>query len=247
MFIFWGIRFFPYSAGDVIRKITYWIEHEQKHYICVTSLHGLVASQFDKDLFKAHSQSGLTVPDGVPLVWIGKLLGYRKTSRIYGPDLFLLTCKELEKKSYGVFLYGTTKRTLEKLKMNLQDRFPKLNIVGDYSPPFHKLSTQEEIQIRGIINKARPHVVWVGLSTPKQEEWMARNIKYLNTNVLIGVGAAFDFIAGNIPQAPSWMQKVGLEWFFRLIQEPKRLWRRYLKTGLLFIYLLIKYSIHDER
>lgn len=235
-FTFMGLRFYSGSTLVFLTLIDHWIKNRDQHYVCVTGVHGVVESQRSPLLRRIHNESGLTVTDGMPLVWIGRLMGVVQARRVYGPDLFLDLCQKAQKKQYRIFLYGTTDKTLEKLKQKLKQKFPGLLIVGEYAPPFGSISLGRERQIRKIINRARPQVVFVGLSTPKQEEWMSHNIKHLSANVLVGVGAAFDFIAGTKRQAPRWLQNLGLEWLFRFIQEPGRLWRRYLVNNTLFFF-----------
>ncbi|MFZ5845614.1 MAG: WecB/TagA/CpsF family glycosyltransferase [Patescibacteria group bacterium] len=233
---FLDLHFYSGSISRILALVDNWIKHDKHYYICVTSVHGLVESQLSPELKKIHNQSGLTVPDGMPLVWIGRKLGWRQTNRIYGPDLFLALCRRAAEREYRVYLYGTTAATLRKLKNRLWQKFPRLKLVGEYAPTFSDLAPFQEQETVKLINKAKPQLVFVGLSTPKQELWMARNISRLQANVLIGVGAAFDFVAGTKKQAPRWLQQLGLEWLFRLIHEPRRLWRRYLINNLLFLY-----------
>lgn len=235
-----GIEFFSGSYKKVIETISFWIERNEKRYICVTSVHGVVESQRNKDLFKIHRQAGMVVPDGMPIVWMGKLMGFSHTRRIYGPDLFLHMCEEVEKRRYRVFFYGTTKKTLVKLRKALLNQYPRLKIGGILAPPFRKLKDEEIRTVRKKIDKVKPQLIFIGLSTPKQEFWMQENIKHLNANVLIGVGAAFDFIAGIKLQAPRWIQNSGFEWLYRLAQEPRRLWGRYSTIIPLFFYFLVK-------
>lgn len=238
-FIFMGLRFYSGSVFVVLTLVDHWIKHKAHHYVCVTGVHGLVESQRSPELRRIHNESGLTVTDGMPLAWVGRLMGLVQARRVYGPDLFLELCQRAQEKQYRVFLYGTTDKTLKKLKEKLKQKFPDILIVGEYAPPFGTISLRRERKIRGIVNRARPHMVFVGLSTPKQEEWMSRNIKYVSANVVIGVGAAFDFIAETKRQAPRWSQNLGLEWLFRLSQEPGRLWYRYLINNTLFLFWTI--------
>lgn len=220
-------------------QINEWISHQEKNYVCVTSVHGIVESWKDKSLKEIHNYAGMVTPDGMPLVWLGKLFGNTKISRVYGPDLLLAVCAESGYRHYRHYFYGGEKGTPQRLAENLKALFPELNVVGTYSPPFRPLSIDEDVKIVEAINQASPDIVWVGLSTPKQERWMADHVSKLDAPVLIGIGAAFDFHAGLKKQAPLWMQRHGLEWLFRLVNEPRRLWRRYLFNNPLFIFLIL--------
>jgi N-acetylglucosaminyldiphosphoundecaprenol N-acetyl-beta-D-mannosaminyltransferase len=173
----------------------------------------------------------------MPMVWISHLFGYKKVTRVYGPDLMRAVCLTSQQKQYSHFLYGSTPETLEKLKKQLLAVYPDLIIRGSFSPPFRALTQDEDQQIIQMINQSGSDIIWVGLSTPKQELWMANHAHAFKHGILIGVGAAFDFVAGTKKQAPVWMQRSGLEWVFRLYSEPGRLWRRYLVNNPLFAFL----------
>lgn len=216
-----------------------WISRREHHYVCVTGVHGVMESQRDEELRRIHNQAGLVTPDGMPLVWLSRLKGFRHVDRVYGPDLMLALCERSVTRGYRHFFYGGAEGVPEQLAEVLQRRFPGLQVVGTYSPPFRPLTPEEDEQVVQMINKANPDIVWVGLSTPKQERWMAAHVNRLTAPVLIGVGAAFDFLSGRKPQAPRWMQRAGLEWFFRLLTEPRRLWRRYLINNPLFVMLVV--------
>jgi N-acetylglucosaminyldiphosphoundecaprenol N-acetyl-beta-D-mannosaminyltransferase len=199
----------------------------RKGYICVRDVHGLVRCQDDLLLKQIHNKAFLLTPDGMPLVWALKLSGYKQAGRVYGPDLMLALFERGQRNGFRHFLYGTTPEVLQRLQSNLLEKFPSAKIVGSYSPPFRELTSHEEREVADLINASRADIVWVGLSTPKQEFWMARMRERLSASMLIGVGAAFDFHAGVKRQAPRIVQRSGLEWMFRLACEPRRLWRRY--------------------
>ncbi len=243
MFTFLNVPFYSGTPEGVWEIVQSWIREKQRKYICVVNAHSLAEAYWHAEVRKTLQEASLCLPDGMPVVWAGKVLGYRQTQRIYGPDLFLYFCQQAAESGYRIFLYGTTNKTLSVLKKNLREKFPHLHIVGSYAPPFRNLSGKEEKNTQSIINRAKPHIVWVGLSTPKQDLWMRLNLPYLHANVLIGVGAAFDFVAGSVRQAPKWMQHWGLEWLFRLLQEPKRLWRRYLINNAVFLFLTVKFFL----
>ncbi len=178
----------------------------------------------------------MTVPDGQPLVWALRALGHRQASRVYGPELMLRYCERAAQTGARMFLYGGRNQgALVQLVLNLRRRHPGVRIVGGYSPPYRPLTDEERHAVATEINRSRADVVWVGTGQPKQERWMEEMRELLDAPILAGVGAAFDFHAGLVPQAPSWMQAAGLEWAFRLAQEPTRLWKRYARYNPLFI------------
>jgi N-acetylglucosaminyldiphosphoundecaprenol N-acetyl-beta-D-mannosaminyltransferase len=199
-------------------------------YICVANTHTVTAAREDGELREALLASDFNVPDGQPLVWALNLLGHRLTNRVYGPELMERACERASRTGLRFYLYGGRNHgALAQLARSLRLRHAGLSIVGGYVPPFRPLTPEEEDVVVADIHRSGADVVWVGIGVPKQEKWMARMRSRLDAPVLIGVGAAFDFHAGLVPQAPDWMQRSGLEWLFRLVQEPGRLWRRYLR------------------
>jgi N-acetylglucosaminyldiphosphoundecaprenol N-acetyl-beta-D-mannosaminyltransferase len=231
------------SAVDIPRAVSAisgWIERGERHYVCVTGVHGVMESRHDPELRAIHNASGLTVPDGMPLVWLAKRGGYPDTMRVYGPDLMLAVCDASLSLGHRHFFYGGGDGVADLLADRLRARFPGLAVAGTYTPPFGELSDDEAAAIERTLNAAKADIVWVGLSTPKQERWMSRWRPRLDAPVLIGVGAAFDFHAGLKPQAPPWMQRSGLEWLYRFAKEPKRLGPRYLKNNPAFVAALAK-------
>ena len=212
------------------------LERKTKGYVCVTGVHGVTEAQKDEQLRAILNQSFLNTPDGMPMVWMGKLHGFREMDRVYGPDLMLLICAFTQASGHTHFLYGGASGVAQELKRKLEARFPGIKIVGAYTPPFRSLSPTEEAGLIRMVNEKKPDIVWVGLSTPKQEKFMAKYWQRFDTTLLFGVGAAFDFHAGLVRQAPRWVQRSGLEWLFRLCCEPRRLWRRYLKNNPLFVW-----------
>ncbi len=205
-------------------------------YICVAATHTVMASQDDRELREAVLGADFTVPDGQPLVWALNLLGHRLDDRVYGPDLMDRACARAARTGRRMYLYGGRDQgTLVQLTRNLRLRHAGLQIVGGHVPPYRELTHEEEAAVAADIRRSGAEVVWVGIGVPKQEKWMARMSPRLQSHVLIGVGAAFDFHGGLIPQAPRRLQKLGLEWAFRLAQEPRRLWRRYLRYNPRFV------------
>ena len=217
-----------------------WIRDDAREYVCVTGVHGVMESQSDPELLRIHNESGMTTPDGMPLVWCGRYAGAFWMERVYGPDLMLRVCAESVKNGWSHFFYGAGPGVADELAAALTDRFPGLNVAGMHTPPFRELTEEETQAIVEMINTARPDIVWIGLSTPKQERWMARLRPLLAAPVLVGVGAAFDIHAGRLSQAPRWMQRSGLEWAYRLAMEPRRLWRRYLYSNPRFIMQILR-------
>ena len=246
-----GVGVSAITMAQAVNVIEDWIAAADHQYVCVTGVHGVMESQDDPSLRDIHNRAGLVTPDGMPLVWVSRLKGYRHVERVYGPDLMLACCAASVSKGYRHFLYGGAPGVPERLAARLQQRFPGLMVAGTWSPPFGKPTSGEERAIIERINATNPDIVWVGLSTPKQERWMATHTGRLCAPVLIGVGAAFDFHAGLKRQAPRWMQRSGLEWLFRLGSEPRRLWRRYFSNNPRFLWRillqlsgLVQYDLH---
>jgi len=230
-----GVGVSAINMDMTLDTIDRWVADRQHNYVCVTSVHGVIESQRDHELRRIQNQAGLVTPDGMPLVWVSRLRNQRHVGRVYGPDLMTAVCTESVSKGYRHFLYGGAAGLPERFADQLRNRFPGIRIVGAYSPPFRPLTPDEDEAIVHRINESNADIVWIGLSTPKQEYWMAAHLGRLDAPVMIGVGAAFDFLAGVKKQAPRWIQRSGFEWLFRLITEPRRLWRRYLKVVPLFV------------
>lgn len=210
-------------------------DHE---YVCVAATHTVMACQEDPELRAAVGAGSLTVPDGQPLVWALRALGHGEGlhGRVYGPELMARACERAARTGARMFLYGgRNEGALVQLTLNLRRRHPGLKVVGGHVPPFRPLTADEEDAIADEIDRSEADVVWVGIGVPKQEKWMARMRPRLRAPVLVGVGAAFDFHAGLVPQAPAWIQSAGLEWAYRLAREPRRLWRRYLRYNPRFV------------
>lgn len=230
-----GVGISPVSLRETIRQIDDWIENDDRQYINLCTVHTIMECRKDPDLRRIVNQSGLSVPDGMPLVWLCKFFGAKRVSRVYGPDLMEALCSHSVFRGYSHFFYGGSSGVAEELSSGMRRYFPELKIAGNYSPPFRESGQMEEPSILGWINCMEPQIIWVGLGTPKQDVWIAQHRPFLQAPVLIAVGAAFDFHTNRIPKAPLWMQRSGLEWFFRLIQEPRRLAFRYLVYNPLFI------------
>ncbi len=222
-----GIRVSAVDLAGAASRIEAAVRSGDRGYVCITGAHGVVLAQGDQRLRDIHNRAFLVTPDGMPLVWALRYHGHRRCGRVYGPDLMATLFDRGRHAGLRHFLYGATPGTLLKLEERLLERYPGAEIAGSWSPPFRPLSVGEEDEVADIINASGANVVWVGLGTPKQELWMARMRERLAAPILLGVGAAFDFHAGVLRQAPRIVQRSGLEWAFRLACEPRRLWRRY--------------------
>lgn len=289
------------SMDEAVHRLIEARRNGESGYVCVTGAHGIMESQRNEPLRQIHNRSLMTVPDGMPTVWMGHEQGFVKMGRVYGPDLMLEVCKQTaalnrrtedgsqrtevrgqraeetelisdlrsptsDKKCLTHFLYGSTEETLKKLKANLEEKFPGIQIVGTYAPPFRPLTEDEELYLQQVVAACKPDFFWVGLSTPKQERFMfahsakmnaedggqktdeepllsvishRSSVKFpLEAGIFLGVGAAFDIHAGNMKDTPKWIQNAGLQWLHRLCKEPRRLWRRYLWIVPGFLWLV---------
>lgn len=230
-----GVAVTAQTMGDAVAAIGRWIEQRASAYVCVTTAHVLVESQRHPSLKATLNAADMVTTDGMPLVWLCRSAGHA-AERVYGPDLMLELCARSGSEGWRHFLYGGTDQSLERLRARLTARFPGLCIVGSDAPPFRPLTDLEDTAAVERINAAVPDILWVGLGGGKQDLWIAEHRGRIAAPVMIGVGAAFDFLAGSKRQAPRWMQHNGLEWLFRLAMEPRRLWRRYLLGNALFLW-----------
>ena len=233
-----GVQISAVDLKQAENIISEWISRGVKHYVCVTTVHGVMECQRDPRLREIYNTSGISAADGMPLVWILRSRGQANQTRVYGPELRLAICRNSIERGYRHFIYGGAPGVADSLAQALAASLDGIKIVGTHSPPFRELTEAEDREVVKEVNSAQPDIVWVGLGTPKQERWMADHIEHLNASALIGVGAAFDFLSGTKAQAPRWMQRHGLEWAFRLVSEPRRLWKRYLIYNPWFLYKL---------
>jgi N-acetylglucosaminyldiphosphoundecaprenol N-acetyl-beta-D-mannosaminyltransferase len=233
-----GVHVSALDMATAIEEIERWIRRGDRSYATLTGVHGIMESARKKEVQQAHNGAGLVLPDGMPLVWLLWHAGFALSERVYGPDLMLALFDKSQHTGHRHFLYGAIAPTLALLKSNLEQKFPVATIVGAYSPPFRPAGAAEQDAVIEAINARAADIIWVGLSTPKQELWMAKHRYRLSAPVLIGVGAAFDFHAGLVRQAPHLLQRAGLEWAFRTAMEPRRLALRYLRNNPVFLALL---------
>jgi N-acetylglucosaminyldiphosphoundecaprenol N-acetyl-beta-D-mannosaminyltransferase len=233
-----GVGVHAINLGLALDILDASISSGKKGYVCVTGVHGVMEAQRNAKFRDILDQALLVTPDGMPTVWVGRLQGHERMRRVFGPDLMLEVCRRSVTSGHTHFLCGGKPGVAEQLGAVLKQRFPALRVVGTYTPPFRALSPEEESQFIAAISQVRPSIVWVGMSTPRQESFMSRYIQRLETGLMIGVGAAFDMHTGKIKDAPYWIKQGGLQWMHRLAQEPSRLWKRYLVNNSGFVMKL---------
>ena len=232
-----GVRISTMTMDGVVATIAEWIKAGAREYVCVTGVHGVMESRRDPALRMIHNASGMTTADGMPMVWAGRRAGAWWMTRVYGPDLVLAVLERAAAEGWRSYFYGGAPGVAEELADRMSQRFPGLVVVGTVSPEYPPVPGADV----EAINEAAPDLVWVGLSTPTQERWMAAHREALHAPVLVGVGAAFDIHAGRLTQAPRWVQRSGLEWAYRLAREPRRLARRYLRNNPAFVLSIMRH------
>lgn len=218
-----------------LSRISTWAANRESRYVCICNVHSVVTADHDEVFEYVLAAADMVTPDGAPVAWMLRRLGFKGQQRINGPDLMWKYCELAAQRGDSIFLYGGKSETLERLQARLGEAFPRLKIAGAYSPPYRMLTHEEDLDVVEMINASGASTVWVSLGCPKQEFWMAIHRGRINA-VMIGVGAAFEYHAGTLRRAPQWMQENGLEWAHRLAAEPQRLWRRYLVTNTSFIF-----------
>jgi N-acetylglucosaminyldiphosphoundecaprenol N-acetyl-beta-D-mannosaminyltransferase len=234
-----GVPVSVLSLDEAVATIDEWIAKGELGYVCTLDVHALMESQSAPDIRNVYRSAAMVTPDGMPLVWLLHRSGHRAADRICGPDLMPAVFRQSQMRGHRHFLYGSSETTLSQLQEKLGRSFPGARIVGRYSPPYRALTREEEYEVDRRVNAADPDIVWVGLGAPKQDRWMAAHRRALKAPVLIGVGAAFDMLAGTVARAPRFLQRTGCEWMFRIAQEPRRLSRRYLHSNSKFAMMLI--------
>ncbi len=223
------------DLDQAARQVESFLADGGGHYVCVCNVDAVVTSLKDPGFRRIQNQADLVLPDGMPLAWGARLLGFGPQRRVRGPDLMLALCQRSLAGGYSHFFYGGREGVPERLARKLVSRFPGLRVAGCFSPPFRPLTPEEDEQVVATINASGADILWVGLGAPKQERWMASHRGRVKVPVMVGVGAAFDFHSGTVKEAPRWMQRSGLEWLFRLSREPGRLWQRYLLRNTTFV------------
>jgi N-acetylglucosaminyldiphosphoundecaprenol N-acetyl-beta-D-mannosaminyltransferase len=230
-----NVRIDAVDMEQALDRIANELDSERKGYVCLAGVHGVMEAHRDTELANIFAGAALVAPDGMPTVWVGHHQGYRSMKRVAGPDLMIEVMKREEFRDRTHFLCGGKGGIAEELRETLRDRFPFIKIVGIYTPPFGPLSLAEEQDFIERVNVLRPDIIWVGISTPKQERFMARYLPLLDTKLMFGVGAAFDFHTGRISDCAEWIKHFGLQWLDRLRQDPKHLWKRYLRNNPAFL------------
>ncbi len=231
-----GVGISAVDMAEALRRAERLLDEHSKGYLCLTGVHGIMEARRDPELRRILNHSLLCLPDGMPTVWVGRLQGLRGIGRVYGPDFMMQMCQRSVERRYRHFLLGGKAGVVDLLQHRLETLVPGLAICGTYTPPFRPLTSMEESELVTMIANARPDIVWIGLSTPKQERFMATYCDRLDTVLMVGVGAAFDIHAGLLADAPRWMKGCGLQWLHRFCIEPRRLWRRYLTNNPRFLW-----------
>jgi N-acetylglucosaminyldiphosphoundecaprenol N-acetyl-beta-D-mannosaminyltransferase len=234
-----GVNVSALNMELALSQLSAWVKERSQAYVCVTPAHAIMECVNDPNLLPVYNEANLVTPDGMSVVWLLRLKGCRNVQRVYGPDLFLAACAEGVGLGWKHYFYGGVPGVAQQLAGKLKERMPGLHVVGTCSPPFGQPDAEQEKALLDIVNTCRADILWVGMSSPWQETWMHAHLSKVKVPVMIGVGAAFDFLAGNKKQAPRWMQRSGLEWLFRLAGEPKRLWPRYRQYPR-FVFLAIQ-------
>ena len=230
-----GVGVHAINMSTAVKVIEDAIAERRRGYICVTGVHGVMEAQRDPAVLRLFANALLVLPDGMPTVWMGHRQGFREMDRVFGPDLMLTIAERSELTRYSHFLCGGQRGVAEQLRDVLLRRFPSIKILGTYTPPFRPLTSAEEAEFLSAVNRLSPDIIWVGMSTPKQERFMAQYLPRLNTRLMAGVGAAFDYQTGRVKDSPRWVKRSGLQWAHRLWQEPARLWKRYLVNNPQFL------------
>ncbi|MHC5033746.1 MAG: WecB/TagA/CpsF family glycosyltransferase, partial [Planctomycetota bacterium] len=228
------------TLEEALRHIELWLAEGGSHYACFTNVHAVVLTHDDLEFRRITNEADLALPDGMPVVWASRLLGRPLAERVDGPGLMLALCERSAAAGHSHFFYGGGEGVAELLAQRMVARSPDLKVAGCHCPPFRPLTPAEDDDVVAMINNSGADIVWVGLGAPKQERWMANHVGRINAPVMLGVGAAFDFHAGVAMRAPAFLRRAGLEWLFRLLTHPRRLWRRYLVTNTKFLCLLAR-------
>ena len=237
--ILFGQEFVSTNIPSVISLLDDYIEQKRSHMVCICNVHTTMMAYKNKSSHQYLKKASISAMDGQPLVWLSRFLGFPESERVAGPDLMQEVCRISPDKGYRHYFYGGAEGIPERLKSIFEEKYPGIQIVGTYSPPFRPLTREEDEMVVELINDAKPDFLWVSLGAPKQEQWIADHLDRIRAPVQVGVGAAFDFFTGNVLRAPNWMQRAGLEWLYRLLKDPRRLWKRYFIYNTMFLFCLI--------
>ena len=230
-----GVGIDVVDMEQALARVADALKSRRKGYVCFANVHGVMEAQRDPALENIYAGAMLAAPDGMPTVWVGRHQGHKNMVRVAGPDLMFEVISREEFQGYSHFLCGGKDGIAQELCDQLTVRCPEVQIIGAYTPPFGPMSQEQEKELVAVIDRLKPDIIWVGISTPKQERFMARYLPMLDTTLMFGVGAAFDFHTGRIADCDNWIKKAGLQWLHRLIQDPKHLWKRYLRNNPTFI------------
>lgn len=231
-----GVRVSAINLQTAVRTADRWISEGHPGFVCVTSVHGIMQAQSDLAFRRILTRAVMTLPDGMPLTWVGRMQGFAEMDRVFGADFMMAMCRRAAERGYRIFLYGGEPGVAQVLSDSLQKAAPGLQVAGTYTPPFGPLNSDQEHELIEQVRASKPHILWVGISTPKQERFMAEYCERLQVPLMVGVGAAFDFNSGRIRDCAEWIKRAGLQWLHRMIQDPKRLWRRYLVNNSAFLW-----------
>jgi N-acetylglucosaminyldiphosphoundecaprenol N-acetyl-beta-D-mannosaminyltransferase len=231
-----GIGIDAVNMEEALERIAAELGQRRKGYVCLTGVHGVMEAQRDPALATIYAGAALAAPDGMPTVWMGRHQGFKKMERVPGPDLMLEVVRREEFRHYSHFFCGGKAGVAEELREHLLARYPFAKIAGTYTPPFGPMTHVQDMELIDMVGRLQPDIIWVGISTPKQERFMAHYLPLLDTTLMFGVGAAFDFHTGRIADCADWIKLAGLQWLDRLIQDPKHLWRRYLRNNPPFLF-----------
>jgi len=231
-----GVQIEPLAMEPAVARVAEALRENRKGYVCMIGVHGVMEAQRNPSLAAAYANCLIAVPDGMPTVWVGRSQGYEHMQRVAGPDLMLEIFRRREFSGYTHFLYGGKEGIAEELRASFHQRFPWARIVGTYMPPYRELSPREEEEMIGLIRRLKPDIIWVGIGAPKQEQFMNRYLPRLETRLMFGVGAAFDYHTGRIKDCAEWIKRAGLQWLHRLMQDPRHLWWRYLRNNPAFVW-----------
>ncbi len=231
-----GVRVSAIGLDKAVELACRSIQAGKRGYICLSGVHGVMEAQSDASFQSILNGALLNLPDGMPMTWVGRFQGYAQMDRVFGPDFMKALCQASVGTGYRHFLYGGAPEVARELKQSLERMIPGLLVAGIYTPPFRALTLDEENDLFDLLRESQPHIVWVGLSTPKQERFMAQYASRVQAPLMVGVGAAFDYHTGRISDSPSWIKRAGLQWLHRLLQDPRRLWKRYLRNNPVFLW-----------